>query len=332
MPARRPPTKSGGGGGKGAMIGVAGLLLLGAVGGGAYFMMKGQSGPAEPTSDPTPVADVPPTAAPSAAPPEAVVTEPPPTEAAPTPVEVVEVVTVVRPTAQAATPAASPAAAASPSAARPTVRPTRGAVTAAPATAVPAAAQASALRAQADSAYASGQFDSAISQYDEALRLAPQDGAASAGRSRAVAARDSLKRRFVPGTTRVRSGKAAKGDISGFESGDVTVAKALDYSGRVDFEVQPERVRAGMPFTIRISLTNDGKKGWKSSGAVATITANGAASTPPVAAPTRELEPQQAVSLGELSGTWGEGVTAWKLEVVVTSNRGDTFKNTLTWR
>jgi hypothetical protein len=51
-----------------------------------------------------------------------------------------------------------------------------------------------------------------------------------------------------------------------------------------------------------------------------------------VSAPTSEVGTQQRVLLQEVPGVWPESVNSWALEVVVTSNRGDTFKNQLTWR
>jgi hypothetical protein len=324
--------RSGGGGGsKGAIFGVIGLVAVLAAA-GAFFVLRGRfqfpgggaptvavETPSEATAAPVVVTEAPP----ATEPPAAATAE---STAAPEVATPIEVVTVVK-----ATP--SPRAAASPARATPSRAAAATAPpTAPPATAPPAAALAAAHRSQGDASYAAGQYEAAVAQYDEALRLAPQDDQAIAGRARAVAARDMAKRRFVHGVTRVTSAKAAKGGISGFEGGDITVAKALDYSGRVDFEGQPERARPGTGYSIRVSVTNDGKKPWKIAGATATVVLNGTPSSVPVNAPAQEIDPQQKITIGEVSGTWPEAMSAWRLEVVVSSKGGDTFKNQLTWR
>ena len=46
----------------------------------------------------------------------------------------------------------------------------------------------------------------------------------------------------------------------------------------------------------------------------------------------KELEPQQKAVLHEVTGTWPDDVKSWNLQIVVTSDRGDTFRNQVTWR
>jgi hypothetical protein len=326
--ARRPAPKKGGG--AGALIGLGAVVVL--LGGGAatYFLFLKPGGTTPPPQK-TAATAVPgkpattTTAAPSQPTDAPVATaEPEITEDVPPPVEVV---TIVNPTAV-------PRAAAA--ATLPSPRPATKTATTASATTAPAGPskeqQAATLRGQGDAALAAGQYDAALAHYDEALRLTPQDEQATAGRTRAAGAQAASRKKFVAGVTSVRSSKAGKGQISGFDSADVKVATALDYSGRIDFEVKPERVVPGTPYTVRVSLTNDGKKGWKVSGVEASTTANGAKAAAPLNAPGKEIAPQEKVSLGEISGTWAEGTNTWSLEVIVSSNRGDTFRSQLSWR
>ena len=142
----------------------------------------------------------------------------------------------------------------------------------------------------------------------------------------------SLKKSFVAGKTTVKSGKAAKGGPAGFDSEDVNLAKAPDYSGRVEFEVSPAHVKPGDAYTVRVFLTNDGKKSFKIGSLSVTTNANGSKSGGPANAAVKEVQPQQRVSLQETSGTWQEGTSSWSLEVDVVSDHGDSFKNQVTWR
>jgi hypothetical protein len=317
---------------------VAAVVVLGGGSVGAFLFWKSRSGTTTPpASVPTAATAAPATAAP-VAPSVSVATAPPAETSAPAaetsaPPIVEEVVTVVNKTN---TPAARPSQqVASATQIQPTVKARPGGAvptvaTAAPATAAPAGAQAAALKAQAEAAFAAGQYDAAIAHYDEAQKLAPSDELL-VGKTRAQVARDSMRRRFNTGPTTV-SGKSAGSSISGFESSDVKVAKALDYSGRLDFEVTPEHVRPGVNYTIKVLLTNDGKKKWQVSGVNATTVANGQKSTNAVTTAVHDIDPQQKVTVGEISGVWPEGVNSWYLELVVSSSRGDAFKSLLTWK
>jgi hypothetical protein len=194
------------------------------------------------------------------------------------------------------------------------------------------ASQVSALLAQADTAVAARSFDSAAGLFDEALRLDPQNAKAAAGKAAAQAAASSLKRSFASSRTIVRSAKAAKGGPAGFDTDDVSLAKAPDYSGLIEFEASPRNVKAGDNYTVRVFLTNDGKKALKIGSITLNTTVNGDKSATPVSLKEKEVAPQQKILLQELPGVWPEGVSAWKLEVEVRSASGDTFKNTLNWK
>ena len=334
---RRPAPS--GGGGKTALLAGGGLAAAVVIAGAVwFFVLRKPEGPPQ-AAGATPMPARTATAVVTAVPTAAAATEAPPTmpppdaTAEPTPVEVV---TMVNPTA---------AATAAPTAVAPTVATPRAATTpratgtaaktaaptAAPATPNPAAL-AAAAKDQGDRSLAAGQLDAAVGHYDEALRLSPGHPEATAGRAKAVAARDSAKRRFVAGTTSVKSAKQGKADLTGFESSDVKVAGALEYSGRIDFEVKPERVKAGDPYTIRVFLTNDGKKELKIGSVTVGYTSNGNKSGGPVTPRAKQVAPQANVLLEEFPGVWSEGTTSWSMEVVIASNRGDTFRNQLTWK
>jgi outer membrane biosynthesis protein TonB len=333
-----PPAARARKGGSGARYAIAGVIVA-ALAGGGYFAWQrfGQPGPspaASPSVAPTPR----PVGTPVSQPTPEVVTDVSPTPMAvvPTPEpspEPQEVVTIVKPKSPSPSPTAVAAASPSPSPS-PSRKPTPAPVaTTAPVPSAEAqrAQQVASLLGQAESAVAGQRYDAAVGLFDEVLKLDPQNARAQAGKASAGVISASLKRRFVAGRTVVQ-GKSSKADLGGFDTSDVKVTKAPDYSGRIDFEVTPSAVKPGDGFTVRVSLTNDGKKGFKVGGLTATTSVNGAPSGGAVPPKVRELEPQQKAVVHEITGTWPEDVRNWSLQVVVTSDHGDTFRNQVNWR
>jgi hypothetical protein len=162
------------------------------------------------------------------------------------------------------------------------------------------------------------------------LKLDPGNARATAGRQAAAAAGAAARRSFVPGRTVVRTDKAGGGP-AGFESSGVSVQKAPDFQGRIEFAMSPARVRAGEPYSLRTFVVNEGKKAIRISGLSVVTTVNGAPSGGPANPLAREIEPQQRALVDERTGTWPDGVNAWATEVTVTA-KGDSLRNQLTWK
>jgi hypothetical protein len=279
----------------------------------------------------------------SAGPPQSVASAPPQT--APPAVEppVEEAVTIVRsppPSTQAALTPTPPTPRPAPTAPGKTAPAGKATPIATPPPVAPevaraqqTAAQVAALLGQAEAAAAAHNLDSAAGLFDEVLKLDPQNAKAAEGKATAQATLASLKKTFVPGKTSVQSGtKAAAGGMAGFESEGVSLAKAPDYSGRIEFETTPRNVKPGDSYTVLVYLTNDGKKTFKLSATSATTAMNGSKSGGPVQPKAKSVDPQQRVLLVELPGVWQPGTNTWSTEVVVTSDHNDTFKNTLSWK
>lgn len=303
----------------------AGIVALSVVGYVAWRFLGSRSAPAPaatpavarttpapvivPTAEPTPEAVLPTAAPPAPEPtPEAPPTSAPAPVAAPTPTP--RATPTPRPTPTPPPPAA-PAPAAAPVAPSPAV-------------------QAQALAEQAEAALAAGQLDAAIGHADGALRLDAQNARASAARAEATRRRDLARRRFVAGRTAVATQKKASGP-AGFEDADVRAAP--DFLGRIEFEMSPSTgLGPGAPWTLRVFVVNDGKKSIKVSGVTVATTVNGAGGGGAVSPRVKEIEPQQRALVGETSGSWSDGTTSWSAEATVTANRGDSLRNTLSWR
>jgi hypothetical protein len=286
---------------------------------------------------PTPAATATPAPAASLAPP----TLAPEASAAPTAAaspEGVEEVIPVTPAPATPTPRLTPtpraAPTVTPSPAKTPARPSpTGAATpsAEAARAAQNAARVAGLIARADQAFAARNFDAAVSLYDEALGVEPGNGAATTGRANAASAAFCWKRSFVPGRTVVQAGKGSKADLQGFESSDVKVAKA-DFSALVDFQASPVRVIPGEAYSIKATLTNDGRKAYRLASLTVSLVVNGNRSSLPATVPPGDIQPKQGVAIAQTSGNWPQDVRSWSLEVVATTAHGETFTSQLTWR
>ena len=78
----------------------------------------------------------------------------------------------------------------------------------------------------------------------------------------------------MPGRTVVQT-QNAKADMAGFDTADVSVKKAPDFSGRIEFAVNPPRVQPGESYAVQIYLVNEGKKAIKVGGVSVTTNLNG---------------------------------------------------------
>lgn len=310
----------------GLLIG-GGLAAAVAVAAGGWWMLTRGSDPQEgaQVAPPPTVADARPAATP---PPVATAPEQSiPAPAIDVPVEEeTTVIPVPRPgTSPSALPSRAPAATPPPAqvAAAPPV-------TAAPAGPTPAVV-ASGIVNRAETARRAGDLDAAAELFDEALRADPSNAAASSGKAAVASARVAARKVFAPGRTVVQT-QSAKADMAGFDTADVSVKKAPDFSGRIEFTVSPARVKPGDNYAVQVYLVNEGKKAIKVSGVALTTNLNGTRSARPGAARVKEVAPSQRALLEEIPGVWPEDVNSWSTEVLVTANKGDSLKNLLTWR
>jgi hypothetical protein len=83
---------------------------------------------------------------------------------------------------------------------------------------------------------------------------------------------------------------------------------------------------------LKFYLVNDGKKAIKVGGVSANTVVNGAGSGGAVTPGAKEVAPQQRALVGQLTGSWREGTTSWSADVLVTANKGDSLKGTISWR
>jgi hypothetical protein len=190
----------------------------------------------------------------------------------------------------------------------------------------------SGLLADAQGALTGRKFDTAVQLYDEVLKKEPENEKARSGRAAAQAATTSLLKTFTSGKTVGQGKEVARANSKDFDFREVSVKKPPEVPGRIEFEVSPARLAAGDPFTVKVFLQNDGGKNIKVASLRVSSALNGARSDAPFPPPKAELVPKERGLLYEEAGVWREGVTSWTLEVVVSSGRGDTYRNQVLWK
>jgi len=202
---------------------------------------------------------------------------------------------------------------------------------------------------QATTALGNKQYDVAIRLYDEALRLDSGNTTATQGKMGAITARALSEaaatgpvrpagRTFVAGRTQATSPESRAGAVpDGFEdSAGVTVKKgtqAAELPGKLSFEVSPEAVKAGERYAVNIVLMNEGNAPIEIRGLIITTIINGRKFAAPVSPSTTNVAPKQKVTLFTVAGEiWKEDTSSWQMEAAVTTLRGETYRNNVSWK
>jgi hypothetical protein len=240
---------------------------------------------------------------------------PPPPEPTPTPTP--------EPTALPEAPSPEPKAAPTAASSSPEPKPTPSA------TAAPGPGK---ILTEADAAVEAREYERAIPLYEQALKADPSNSKAKAGLDAARAAAAALARAFVLGKTQVEGAPARGENIKAFDTRDVAVKKPVEISGRVDIEATPNRVKAGDPVHIKVWLQNDGGKPIKLSALNVATTIDTVRTSAPATPVVREVPPKQRVLVVEISETWKPVSTTWRMEVQITSDKGETYTNLLSWK
>ncbi|HSF01993.1 MAG TPA: IPT/TIG domain-containing protein [Solirubrobacterales bacterium] len=164
---------------------------------------------------------------------------------------------------------------------------------------------------------------------------APPAAAAAASGALPSAAPPALApahRRFVLERTNVESTKRVTAGLEGFDTTGVDLKRAPDVVGRVDFEVSPPQVKPGDRFTVYVYLINDGRKDIKLKDMFVATSVNGRLVSGPSAPKAREVGPKKRAVIGAFSDTWRDTIATWAMDVTVTSDRGDIYKNQVAWK
>jgi serine/threonine-protein kinase len=214
------------------------------------------------------------------------------------------------------------------------------------------ATQVNAFLTQADNALAGQKYDVAINLYDEALKLDPTNQRATLGKTSAVAARAVAQaaaagaaagatkpagKAFAVGKTVAQGAEKTGGSVpAGFEESAGVTAKsgtaAADLPGRLTFDVEPDAVKPGEKYTVKVQLQNEGDAPIQIRDMIVTTTVNGRRAQGPVQPLTKDVAPRQRAMLIALPDFWKEDTSSWSMEVLVRTVRGESYKNRVDWK
>ena len=214
-------------------------------------------------------------------------------------------------------------------------------------------AQVNAALNEAATALQSRQYEAAIAAYERALAVDPGNAAAQTGRQAAIGSK-SLADAAASGGSRAGSGpvksfvqgrtdkKAAQGGgLVGFEDTAGVTPKqgtqAAELPGNIVFEATPQVPKPGEAFRVVVFLANQGSQPIPlTSMTVATAVDGRPPQKGPVPLTTATVAPgQRGMVFQTQPGStmiWKEGTQAWSMEIVLTTQRGETYRNTLTWK
>ena len=122
----------------------------------------------------------------------------------------------------------------------------------------------------------------------------------------------------------------------GFEdTPNVTVkrgSQAAELPGKILFDIDPEAVKAGENYTVKVYLVNEGNAPIQVTEMLVNTRINGRGVTAPVPPQVKDVAPQQKAMLMSSRDIWKEDTTAWAMEVTVRTTRGETYKNQVAWK
>jgi hypothetical protein len=142
----------------------------------------------------------------------------------------------------------------------------------------------------------------------------------------------ATRRAFVLERTTATSNKRVNLALAGFDPNGVDVKRAPDIAGRLEFEVSPARVKPGDSYNVKAYLVNDGGKPIRIKQMFVATTVNGALSAGTMPPRLRDVSPRKREVIGTFSDVWRENTATWAMDITVTSERGDVYKNQVTWK
>jgi tRNA A-37 threonylcarbamoyl transferase component Bud32 len=212
------------------------------------------------------------------------------------------------------------------------------------------AAQVNTYINQGTTALTNRQYDVAVKLYDDALKLDPGNATATQARFTALQAKALAEaagtgatarpagRTFVGGRTQASSAETRAGAVpDGFEeSAGVTVKKgsqAAELPGKLSFEISPDPVKSGEKYAVNVQLQNEGDAPIQIKGLQLITTINGRKGQGQLPPLTASVAPRQKALLYRVENEiWKEDTSSWSMEAIVTTARGETYRNSVSWK
>jgi hypothetical protein len=201
---------------------------------------------------------------------------------------------------------------------------------------------------QANTAMAARQYEAAIAFYNRILETDPNHQAALIGKTGAIGAKSQADaaasstrpgvavRTFVSGRTEAKG--TEQGGLVGFEdSAGVGVKKgtqAAELPGRIVFEANPAVPKPGERFKVSVFLSNEGSQPIQLATMTVATVLDGKRQSGPVPLSVTTVAPGQRAPVFQTPGeqVWKEGTQSWTMEIVLRTAKGETYRNTLSWK
>jgi serine/threonine-protein kinase len=209
------------------------------------------------------------------------------------------------------------------------------------------AAQVNSLLSDASTAMERKQYEAAIAAYNRVLEIEPGNQVAMIGKGNALTAKTvaeaaasgprpgGVVRSFVAGRTEAKG--TEQGGLVGFEdSAGVEVKRgtaAAELPGKILFEASPPAPRPGERFRVGVFLVNEGQQAIPLASMTVATVLDGRRQSGPVPLSVTTVAPGQRAPVFQTpEQVWKEGTTSWTMEIVLKTTKGETYRNTLSWK
>ena len=142
---------------------------------------------------------------------------------------------------------------------------------------------------------------------------------------------------FVPGRTEAK-GAPSKGMVGFDETAGVVAhagTQAAGLPGAIMFEATPQVPKPGEAFKVAVFLSNEGSQPIPLAPMMSvSTTVDGKPIKGQLAPATATVAPgQKGLVFQTPSGmVWKDSTQSWVMEIIVTTQRNETYRNTLTWK
>ena len=140
-------------------------------------------------------------------------------------------------------------------------------------------------------------------------------------------------RSFAMGRTEAENVRGVSQSLEGFrKKREVQVKRMPEVDGVIQFEVTPASVRPGERYTLKTYLIHSGKKSISIDEMTVSTSVDGSRSASRVPPLAKRVPPGMQVLLDQRSGVVKPGTRSWAMEVAVTSDHHDVYRNRVTLR
>ncbi|HEV8254016.1 MAG TPA: hypothetical protein VGQ78_04630 [Vicinamibacteria bacterium] len=161
----------------------------------------------------------------------------------------------------------------------------------------------------------------------------PAAAPAMPGQKPAAAPAPAVARSFAVGRTEAENVRGVSQSLEGFrKKREVHVKRMPEVDGMIHFEVTPATVRAGDRYTLKTYLIHSGKKAIAIDNMTVSTSVDGSRSASRVSPLAKKVPPGMHVLLDQRSGVVKPGTRSWAMEVAVTSDHRDVYRNSVTLR